>query len=614
MLRRLAFAALLTLAPTLASAQLAMISPTAPLTDNNNRIANTAWVRTFFGGGLPLASGKIFIGSAGNLATPQTMSGDCTLSASGVITCTQAAGNFTVVGNLSVGGSIVDGNGILMTNIVAPATPAAGTTRVYVDSTSKVLSVKSDAGTVSNTVVSSTAPSNQFATGLSAAGVIAYAQPSFANLSGSWTCAQAPALTGNVTTPAGSCATTIAALAVTNGMLAGSIAAAKLVGTDIATLGTITTGAWNGTKIGLLYGGTNADLSATGGTSQFLKQVSAGAAITVVRPACADLSNAAASCSTDTTSAANISSGILPNARLNFTVRPQGRLTLTTATPVMTSTASGQTTVYYTPYTGNIVPLYDGTNFTPTAFAEVSQATTDATKSPAAVAASKVYDIFCWVDSAINRCTRGPAWTNDTTRGYTLTMVNGILLNTSAITNGPGASRGTWVGTIRSNGSSQVDYTFGASASGGTAAFFGVWNAYNRVLTTTSVVDNGASYTYNSGTTRQARASAGNQVTAVFGAAEDGIQASYTQRVDVAVTGGAAAYFGLGLDATAGFSLPSALFVSPTAAGIVAAASVSGTFAPQLGVHFISANEKADANVSTFNSSSQATLFVSVMN
>jgi hypothetical protein len=60
--------------------------------------------------------------------------------------------------------------------------------------------------------------------------------------------------------------------------------------TSLTTLGTITTGAWNGTKIGLAYGGTNADLSATGGTSQVLKQTSTGAAITVAQLAYSDIS------------------------------------------------------------------------------------------------------------------------------------------------------------------------------------------------------------------------------------------------------------------------------------------------------------------------------------
>lgn len=63
------------------------------------------------------------------------------------------------------------------------------------------------------------------------------------------------------------------------------------------TLGTVTSGLWNATKIGLAYGGTNADLSATGGTSQVLKQAGSGAAVTVGQLACADLSNAGAGCS-----------------------------------------------------------------------------------------------------------------------------------------------------------------------------------------------------------------------------------------------------------------------------------------------------------------------------
>lgn len=77
------------------------------------------------------------------------------------------------------------------------------------------------------------------------------------NLSGSNSGDQIITLTGNVTgTGTGSFATTIAAGVVTNAMLAGSIAASKLVGTDITTLGTIGTGTWAGTVIGQTHGGT----------------------------------------------------------------------------------------------------------------------------------------------------------------------------------------------------------------------------------------------------------------------------------------------------------------------------------------------------------------------
>jgi hypothetical protein len=93
---------------------------------------------------------------------------------------------------------------------------------------------------------------------ISTSGVPHASQPAFSDISGSWACSQAPALSGDISTAAGSCTTTIGAGKVTNAMLAGSIAASKLVGTDIATVGTITTGTWNGTTIAIANGGTGA--------------------------------------------------------------------------------------------------------------------------------------------------------------------------------------------------------------------------------------------------------------------------------------------------------------------------------------------------------------------
>ena len=70
------------------------------------------------------------------------------------------------------------------------------------------------------------------------------------------------------------------------------IDAATLVlgGTNVTSSGTYT-GTWNGAKIGLAYGGTNADLSGTGGAANYLKQASSGAAITVGTIPASDLSN-----------------------------------------------------------------------------------------------------------------------------------------------------------------------------------------------------------------------------------------------------------------------------------------------------------------------------------
>lgn len=53
----------------------------------------------------------------------------------------------------------------------------------------------------------------------------------------------------------------------------------------------VSAGYWHGSVVGLAYGGTNADLSATGGTGKILRQSSLGAAITVATLASTELSD-----------------------------------------------------------------------------------------------------------------------------------------------------------------------------------------------------------------------------------------------------------------------------------------------------------------------------------
>lgn len=269
---------------------------------------------------------------------------------------------------------------------------------------------------------------------------------------------------------------------------------------------------------------------------------------------------------------------------------PQGRLTLTSGTPVMQTSVTAATTVYYTPYAGNMVPIYNGTDMVPVAFSEVSQATTDTTKSPAAATTNSNYDIFCWVDSGTNRCTRGPAWTNDTTRsaGTALVMVNGIYLNNASITNGPAAQRGTYVGTIRTNGTSTVDYTFGSIAAGGGMATFGVWNAYNRVLVSTVVSDSTDSWTYSvANTWRAPNGNATMRINAVRGLDIDGVQAEYTATVQAGSSTNAIA--GVGLDSTSTLATRATTGMSSQSGLVSPVAKFSGLMG--LGFHFVTALE-----------------------
>jgi len=298
---------------------------------------------------------------------------------------------------------------------------------------------------------------------------------------------------------------------------------------------------------------------------------------------------------------------------------PKGRLTLTTGTPVMTSTVSAATTIYYTPYVGNRIPLWNGSSFVSTTFSEVSQATTDTTKSPAAVAATAVYDLFGWSDAGTSRVTRGPAWTSATARGTgagtsELTRVQGVLVNAVAITNGPAAGFGTYLGSVASNGTSTIDYTFGSAASGGGEARLMVWNMYNRVTALGDVSDNGANYTYTTATVRAARASNTNRVTFVSGLAEDAASSHYSVVELCTAAAGANLQTGLGLDTTSAFSSTQSVGYG---VGAVATFGLTSSLiiAPQLGVHFIQAVEQGDGtNANTFDASGLNRLMVQVHN
>lgn len=281
-------------------------------------------------------------------------------------------------------------------------------------------------------------------------------------------------------------------------------------------------------------------------------------------------------------------------------VRPQGRLTLVSATPVMTTAQNNKTTLYYTSYDGVLVPIYDGTVMVPTAFTELSVLTTDATKSPAAIGASKVNDWFVWNDAGTIRLSHGPDWTSDTARsaGTALNKINGTWLNGVSITNGPAANRGTYVGTTRSNGTSTLDFSFGAAGAGGVAALMNVWNAYNRVGASAFVNDNTGTWNYTAAAVRMTNNSVNNRINFVSGLAEESIPVTMFQRM-VCSLASSNMGSGFGLDSTTVYT--TALYFLSGVAGAQMASTAASTLAPQLGAHFIQALENSDGvNANTF--------------
>jgi hypothetical protein len=284
---------------------------------------------------------------------------------------------------------------------------------------------------------------------------------------------------------------------------------------------------------------------------------------------------------------------------------PQGRLTLASGTPIMTTSVAAATTIYYTPYTGQLCPIFDGANFNMVDLGgELANVTTDATKNPAAVIASNAYDLFVWSDNGVPRLGRGPVWTGNT-RNLALTRVRGILVNSAAITNGPAALGGTYVGTVFVNSALGVDWVYGTAATGGGAASLFVWNMYNRRQIITRVTDSQSPYTYSAAAVRQAGGSGTNQIMYVTGLAEDAPTFTYQTIGTTAAAAGAAMQTSVGDDSTTAFEVPGSYNFAPTAAAVtneMTSMYYKASTEPLIGWHFAAPLEKGDGtNVCTYN-------------
>jgi hypothetical protein len=233
---------------------------------------------------------------------------------------------------------------------------------------------------------------------------------------------------------------------------------------------------------------------------------------------------------------------------------PQGRLTLQTGVPVMTSTTSGVTGIFYAPYNGNRVPIFDGTSIVMTGFNELTTTTVDFTKNPSPIGPNKINDWFVWNDAGTLRICHGPDWTDNTTRSAILIRIAGLLFNNVAITNGPAAQRGTYVGTTLSNALSQLDWIYGAVGVPPIAGFFGVWNMYNRVSVSSFLGDTTSGWTYASSAIREIRGNTTAIMTFVSGMPEDTFTGTHFGAAMAPGPGQGLLTIGVGYDRTDQFS------------------------------------------------------------
>lgn len=183
------------------------------------------------------------------------------------------------------------------------------------------------------------------------------------------------------------------------------------------------------------------------------------------------------------------------------------------------------------------------------------------------------------------------------------TRVNGLFTNTLAITNGPGAGFGTYVGTVYTNTSGGVDYIFGGlGANGGIAGSLGVYNLFNKHQQTTQVIDTNT-YTYSSATYRLAGSGTSlNTIDWIVGQREEGFCAAYEQKAVTAATAGSTGKFAIGFDVLPPQvdTPPFIVYADGNTAHTGAGATIQCHNDLQLGRHEIQAIEATDGSAVTF--------------
>lgn len=245
---------------------------------------------------------------------------------------------------------------------------------------------------------------------------------------------------------------------------------------------------------------------------------------------------------------------------------PQGYLTASSSSssPVLTADSIGATSIYYTPYLGVFVPISNGTTFVPIQFTQLQL------DLSASQAASGIYDAILFLDGTTLRIGFGPSWAAGTggsvtpgscargtgAGGAAIQRVNGIWLNTAAMTVNNGASTYS-VGALRGTvvGSVFIDTTQGqvtCHRSYGQSRKFGVWNFYNRLPITLKAGDPTGSWNYAGTAYRKSDDSVANSLSVLCGLPEEQVIAQFKQNIQFPNEGGA--FIGVGWNSTTALS------------------------------------------------------------
>jgi hypothetical protein len=260
-----------------------------------------------------------------------------------------------------------------------------------------------------------------------------------------------------------------------------------------------------------------------------------------------------------------------------------GRLTLTTGVPVTTADVTAATTVYWTPYKGNQVQLWDGAAWVSYTSAEISIALGTLT-------AALCYDVFMYQNAGAPTL-EILAWTSATARATAVTLQDGRYCKS-------GDKTRLYLGTFYTTSTTTTeDSGGGVTTQVGGKRF--LWNYYNRVKRSAAVIDTTDSWVYTTATIRQANAAAGNKVEYLVGIAEDACEFQVHCEVNRA-TATTIAFSGIGMDSTTVFSGQLYGSYNNNNLGVICGIHSSHAAIPAVGYHYAAWLEKGANTTCTF--------------
>ena len=198
-----------------------------------------------------------------------------------------------------------------------------------------------------------------------------------------------------------------------------------------------------------------------------------------------------------------------------------GRLSLSATEPVTTSDQQNKQTVYWHPFRGNLVSLYNGSIWRTHTIGSVKSIGFQS-------ASDRNQDIFVYDNNGTLTLER-VLWTDDTTRASALAFQDGVYVKASDPTR-------RYLGTGR---------TLTLDNCWDTDKYRFLWNYYHRCKRKLLVADATAGWSY-SGDWRQARGSTDNQVEVVVGVQESLVYLAVHHQVEQNALGYGSPHTGIG--------------------------------------------------------------------